>query len=156
MSKAPNTSPSLSVADVSALIDAHFPQIHAGGRSMIIESVGPREASVRLRFTERSMRPGGTISGPAMFTLADFSIYVALIATLGAAGIPALTTNLNITFLKRPGQGDLIATTHIIRLGLRLAYADVALRTDGRDEVVAHATGSYAIIEIEGNIIPSA
>lgn len=112
---------------------------------MIIEAVGAREARVRLCFTERSVRPGGTISGPAMFTLADFSIYVALLATLGAAAIPAVTTNLNITFLKRPEQGDLIAQTRIIRLGRRLVYADVALRADGADEMVAHATGSYAI-----------
>ena len=101
---------------------------------MVIESVGSRQARVRLKFTERSVRPGGTISGPAMFTLADFSIYVALIATLGAEGIPALTTNLNITFLKRPEQGDLIAQTRIIRLGRRLAYADVGLSMDGADE----------------------
>ena len=135
----------LSVAQVTALIDANFPQIHAGGRSMLIETVGSRQARVRLRFTERSVRPGGTISGPTMFTLADFSIYVALIATLGAQGIPALTTNLNITFLKRPEQGDFIAQTRIIRLGQRLAYADVGLMMDGADEMVAHATGSYAI-----------
>lgn len=116
---------------------------------MIIESVGSREARVRLKFTEQSVRPGGTISGPAMFTLADFSIYVALIATLGQQGIPALTTNLNITFLKRPEQGDLIAHTRIIRLGRRLAYADVGLRTDNAEDVVAHATGSYAIVKLE-------
>ncbi len=145
MSERPNTLTPLSVAAVTALIDANFPQIHAGGRSMFIEAVDSRQARVRLKFTERSVRPGGTISGPAMFTLADFSIYVALIATLGAEGIPALTTNLNITFLKRPEQGDLIAEARIIRLGRRLAYADVGLRMDGADEMVAHATGSYAL-----------
>lgn len=150
MSEPANTHPTLSVAEVTALIDAHFPQIHVGGRSMVIESVGSRQARVRLKFTEGSVRPGGTISGPAMFTLADFSIYVALIATLGAEGIPALTTNLNITFLKRPKQGDLIAQTRIIRLGRRLAYADVALSMDGGGEEVAHATGSYAIIKSGG------
>jgi len=147
VSTSANTPTPLSVAEVTALIDANFPQIHAGGRSMFIEAVGSRQARVRLKFTERSIRPGGTISGPAMFTLADFSIYVALIATLGAEGIPALTTNLNITFLKRPGQGDLVAETRIVRLGRRLAYAEVALSMDGDDDVVAHATGSYAILK---------
>ena len=142
MSRAPAT---LSVDDVTALIDESFPQIHAGGRVLYIESVAGREARVRLKFNERLARPGGTISGPAMFTLADFSIYVALIATLGAPAIPAVTTNLNITFLRRPEPRDLVAATKIIRLGRRLAYAQVELTSDGDEEVVAHATGSYAL-----------
>ena len=145
MSKPSNTRGTLSVAEVTALIDESFPQIHAGGRSIHIESVADRQARVRLEFTERLVRPGGTISGPAMFTLADFSIYVALIATLGAEAIPAVTTNLNITFLKRPEPRDLIAETWIIRLGRRLAYAEVSLTSSGSEEIVAHATGSYAI-----------
>jgi len=74
VSERPNTLTPLSVAAVTALIDANFPQIHAGGRSMFIEAVDSRQARVRLKFTERSVRPGGTISGPAMFTLADFSL----------------------------------------------------------------------------------
>jgi uncharacterized protein (TIGR00369 family) len=135
----------LSAAEVTALVDASFPQIHAGGRVIFIETVGERRARVRLKFAERIVRPGGTISGPAMFTLADFSIYVALIATLGATALPAVTTNLNISFLKRPEPRDLVAEAHIIRLGRRLAYAEVTIRSDGAEEVVAHATGSYAI-----------
>lgn len=135
----------LSVDEVTALIDENFPQIHAGGRSISIESVAERQARVRLRYSERLARPGGTISGPAMFTLADFSIYAALIATLGAPAIPAVTTNLNITFLRRPEPRDLVAMTRIIRLGRRLAYAQVELTSDGDEEVVAHATGSYAL-----------
>jgi acyl-coenzyme A thioesterase PaaI-like protein len=80
-----------------------------------------------------------------MFTLADFSIYAALIATRGAEAIPAVTTNLNITFLRRPEPRDLVAETHLIRLGRRLAYAEVTLRSDGVGEPVAHATGTYAL-----------
>ena len=142
MSRAGTT---LSVDEVTALIDENFPQIHAGGRSIFIESVAELQARVRLQFSERLARPGGTISGPAMFTLADFSIYAALIATLGAPAIPAVTTNLNITFLRRPEPRDLVAMTRIIRLGRRLAYAQVELTSDGDEEVVAHATGSYAL-----------
>lgn len=141
-----NTRSVLSVAEVTALVDESFPQIHAGGRSIFIESVGARQSRVRLKFTERSVRPGGTIAGPFMFTLADVGIYVALIATLGAEAIPAVTSNLNITFLSRPEQRDLIAETRIIRLGRRLAYAEVALTSEGGEEMVAHATGTYAIL----------
>jgi len=140
-----NTRSVLSVGEVEGLVNESFPQIHAGGRSIFIESVGDRQSRLRMRFTDESIRPGGTIAGPSMFKLADFGIYVALIATLGADGIRAVTSNLNITFLTRPEQRDLIAETRIIRLGRRLAYAEVALRSEGHEDMVAHATGTYAI-----------
>ena len=80
-----------------------------------------------------------------MFTLADFTIYVALIGTLGYPGIAAVTSNLNINFLRRPAPADLIAHARIIRLGRRLAFAEVELYSDGDPDMIAHATGSYAI-----------
>lgn len=112
---------------------------------MKIESVGADTARVRMHLTDRNTRPGGTISGPAMFTLADFSIYVALLSRLGAQVIPAVTSNLNITFLMRPPARDVIAETRLIRVGRRLAYAEVALYSDGGTEMIAHATGTYAL-----------
>jgi uncharacterized protein (TIGR00369 family) len=135
----------LSATVVTELIDAAFPQIHASGRVMEIESVGPDTARVRMHLTERNTRHGGTISGPAMFTLADFSIYVALIGRLGTTAIPSVTSNLNITFLMRPPARDVIAETRLVRVGRRLAYAEVALYSDGSSEMIAHATGTYAI-----------
>ncbi len=136
----------LSVTAVTAMVDAAFPQIHASGRVLEIESVGPNTARVRMRLTDRNTRPGGTISGPAMFTLADFSIYVALIGRLGETAIPSVTSNLNITFLMRPPPSDVIAETRLVRVGRRLAYADVALYSDGGSEMIAHATGTYALV----------
>ena len=135
----------LSVAAVTEMIDDAFPQIHAAGRLLDIESVGHDTARVRMRLTDRNTRPGGTISGPAMFTLADFSIYAALISRLGSPAIPAVTSNLNITFLTRPPARDVIAETRLVRVGRRLAYAEVALYSDGGAEMIAHATGTYAL-----------
>lgn len=112
---------------------------------MHIESVADRRARVRLGIDPRNLRPGGTVSGPAMFTLADFAIYVALIATLGSSAIPAVTSNLSINFLLRPSPVDVIAEVNLIRIGRRLAYAEVALYSDGREEMIAHVTGSYAL-----------
>ncbi|MDX2155161.1 MAG: PaaI family thioesterase [Hyphomicrobiaceae bacterium] len=85
------------------------------------------------------------MSGPTLFLLADFSIYVALLATLGPKAIQAVTSNLNITFLRRPRPVDVRAEARLIRVGRRLVYAEVALRSAGSDDVVAHATGSYAL-----------
>lgn len=135
----------LSAAEVSRLIDEKFPAIHAAGRRMIIEAVGPSTARVRLELDASNLRPGGTVSGPTMFTLADFTIYVALLGTLGATAIPAVTSNLNINFLLRPDAVDTIAEARLIRIGRRLAYAEVGLYSNGRDDMIAHATGSYAL-----------
>ncbi|MEQ1714434.1 MAG: PaaI family thioesterase [Hyphomicrobium sp.] len=135
----------LSVAAVNALVDETFPGIHAHGRWLHIESVADRAAHVRMSAVASAIRPGGTISGPAMFTLADFAIYAALIATLGPQAIAAVTSNLNITFLLRPEAVDVIAHARIIRLGRRLAYADVELVSIGKTDMIAHATGTYAL-----------
>ncbi len=113
---------------------------------MEIESVGPDTARVRMRLSERNTRHGGTISGPAMFTVADFSIYVALIGRLGSQAIPSVTSNLNITFLTRPPARDVICEARLVRVGRRLAYAEVALYSDGGSEMIAHATGTYAVV----------
>ena len=80
-----------------------------------------------------------------MFALADLTIYVALIGTLGVPAIAAVTSNLNINFLLRPALADIVADARIIRLGRRLAYAEVQLYSEGNPEMIAHATGSYAI-----------
>ena len=137
--------PPLTPESVTHLIDDAFPGIHAAGRIVVIESVADLTARVRLKLDQRNIRPGGTISGPAMFMLADFAIYVALIATLGAPAISAVTSNLNINFLLRPEPRDLIAEARVIRLGRRLAYAEVHISADGETAVLAHATGSYAL-----------
>jgi len=111
----------LDIARIESLIDDRFPQIHAGGRIMSVEDIGNRTARVRMRHHERVIRPGGTVSGPAMFTLADFSIYVAIIATLGESGFDAVTTNLNINFLTKPEPRDMVSLVRLIRVGRRLA-----------------------------------
>jgi uncharacterized protein (TIGR00369 family) len=133
------------IARIEALIDSRFPQIHSGGRVMTIENIGPRTARLRMRRHDRNMRPGGTISGPAMFTLADFAVYVAIISTLGEAGIDAVTTNMNINFLARAQPGDLVANVNLLRLGRRLAVGEAELYSDGTPAMVAHALATYAL-----------
>jgi uncharacterized protein (TIGR00369 family) len=135
----------LSAEAVTELIDEAFPQIHAAGRVLEIEHIGPGTTRVRMRQNDRNTRHGGTISGPAMFTLADFSIYAALIGRLGTPAITSVTSNLNITFLMRPPPRDVVAETRLVRVGRRLAYAEVALYSDGGSEMIAHATGTYAL-----------
>ncbi|MGE0850701.1 MAG: PaaI family thioesterase [Hyphomicrobiaceae bacterium] len=145
MSAASPVTNRLDASLIEALIDARFPQIHAGGRSLVIEEVGERNVCVRLQYHERHTRPGGTVSGVAMFMLADFAVYVAIIAALGDTGLDAVTTNLNINFLSRPEPRDLIARVRLIRLGRRLAVGEAQIYSDGSEELVAHAIATYAL-----------
>ena len=138
------TLPVMTRAEVEAFLERDFPQIHHGGRSYHVEAVGPLSACVRLAYHERHLRPGGTISGPAMMALADLTLYVTILANIGPVGL-AVTTNLAFNFLRKPGPRDLIAECRLMKLGKRLAMGEVAMRSDGDDEIVCHATGTYSI-----------
>ncbi len=138
------TLPVMTRAEVEAFLERDFPQIHHGGRSYHVEAVGPLSARLRLAYHERHIRPGGTLSGPAMMALADLALYVAILANIGPVGL-AVTTNLAFNFLRKPGPRDLIAECRLMKLGKRLAMGEVAMRSDGDDEIVCHATGTYSI-----------
>lgn len=145
MSIPSSATPRLDVDRIDQLIDARFPQIHSGGRNLVVEEVGPRSARVRMKADPRHVRPGGTVNGIAMFGLADFSVYVAIIAALGEPGFDAVTSSLNINFLARPEPRDMTAAVRLIRLGRRLAVAEVELYSDGVPDMVAHAVATYAL-----------
>jgi uncharacterized protein (TIGR00369 family) len=150
MSHDAHSAPNLDAKRIEALIDAHFPQIHADGRLLTIEEAGLRRAKVRMAIHDRHIRSGGTVSGPSMFTLADFSVYVAIISALGEDGIHAVTTNLNINFLAKPEPRDLISVVRLIRLGRRLAVGEAQIYSDGLPDMVAHAIATYALPAREG------
>src|SRR3954467_13921212 len=110
----------MSAAEVTAFLDREFPQLLSGHGSFVIETVGPMTARVRLVYDERHLRPGGTLSGPSMFGLCDVSLYIAILAQIGPVAL-AVTTNLNINFLRRPQARDLLGECQLIKLGKRLA-----------------------------------
>ena len=134
----------MDVAAVEAFLEAEFPQLHHGGRTVTVEAVGPLTARLRLHSNERHLRPGGTVSGPSLFMLADVGLYVAILAQIGPVAL-AVTTNLNINFLRKPPQGDVIAEVRLLKLGKRLAVGEATLFADGDAEPVAHAVGTYSI-----------
>jgi uncharacterized protein (TIGR00369 family) len=109
-----------------------------------VEQVGNGRARLRQPFRENLTRPGGTLSGPTMMGLADAAMYAAILGQLGRLEM-AVTQNLNINFLARPEQGDLIAEAEIIRLGRRSAVLEVRLFSDASERMVAHVTGIYAL-----------
>ncbi|GAB2187217.1 PaaI family thioesterase [Roseibium sp. LAB1] len=136
--------PVMTKAEITEMLDREFPQIHAGGRVYAIDSVSPGEAVLRLSANELHLRPGGTVSGPSMMALADLAAYVVILAHIGPVAL-AVTTNLNINFLRKPEAGDLLATCRLLKLGKRLAVVDCAIAGEGQEELVAHATATYSV-----------
>jgi len=130
--------------EVTAFLDRVFPERHENWPPIHIESLEPCSARLRMEFTDSLLRPGGTISGPNMFMLADYGIYVAILGMLGPVEL-AVTTNLSINFLRKPLKRDLLASVTLHKLGKRLAVGEVALRSESEEELVAHATGTYSI-----------
>jgi uncharacterized protein (TIGR00369 family) len=120
-----------------------FPEFWGSG-DLRIEELGPMTATLRLVYHPKHLRPGGTISGPAMFGLCDSALYVAILSELGPVA-HAVTTSATINFLRKPAPCDLIATVKLLKLGKRLAVGEVALYSEGESEMVAHATGTYSI-----------
>ena len=134
----------LDVAGLDRFLSAEFSQAYHLDSGLIIEEVWRGGARVRQRFREAQVRPGGTISGPTMMALADFTMYCAVLAAIGPVPL-AVTTNLNINFLRLPAKRDLLAEARLFKLGKRLAVGEVTIRSEGSDEPVAHVTATYSI-----------
>ncbi len=134
----------MTVAELTEFLDRDFAQIHTGGRTFEVLEVGPMSARLRMDYHERHLRPGGTISGPAMFALTDLALYVAILAQIGPVAL-AVTTNLNINFMRKPEPRAMIGECRLLKLGRRIAVGEVSLFSEGSADLVAHAVGSYSI-----------
>lgn len=133
--------PILGIEDLRAFLKREFPQLDDGFQ---ITALGDGCATMRLHADDRHLRPGGTVSGPSLFALADVAAYAAILAHIGPVAL-AVTTNLNINFLRKPPPGAIDATTRLLKLGKRLAVLEVALTDGATNELVAHATTTYSI-----------
>ncbi len=111
---------------------------------IVAEEIGHGHARLRLNTSDDVLRPGGTVSGPAMMGLADAAMYAVVLGMIGRVEL-AVTTSLNCNFLRRPKPADIIAEASILKLGRRLAVGEVTLLTAGDDDPVAHVTATYSI-----------
>jgi len=100
--------------------------------------------SVKLKTAESDLRPGNTVSGPSMFLLADVTFYIAVLALIGKEPL-AVTTNCSINFMRKPDPNDLVAEAKILKRGRKLIVGVVNLKSDGGNELVAHASFTYSV-----------
>lgn len=125
-----------------AFLAREFPQVRD---DFAIDQLDVDTLRVRLKVQDRHLRPGGTVSGPSMFALADVSLYLAVLARLGPVAL-AVTTNCSIDFMRKPANGaDLLCDCRVLKMGRLLAVGDALLFSEGQSEPVARAGLTYAI-----------
>ncbi len=127
---------------LAAFLLLAFPQV---ADDFVVEHVEPMGLRVRLKVADKHLRPGGTVSGPSMFALADVGIYLAILAMVGPKAL-SVTTNISMDFMRKPSAGrDLICDVRLLKLGRRLAVGDCLIFSDGTEAAVARASLTYAI-----------
>ena len=134
----------VSLEEMRAFLERDFPQLQQGGSTFVLDAIGHGACRTRLLYQPKHLRPGGTISGPSMFILADVSLYIAVLSAVGIVPL-AVTTSITINFLSKPAPRDLLADCRLLKAGKRLCVGEVTLYSDGDDTPVAHVTGTYSV-----------
>ncbi len=136
--------PVMTVEDLNRFLETDFPEIHTDGKVFEVTDVGPGTVAMRLSPSQKHLRPGGTVSGPTMFALADVAAYCTVLAHIGPVAL-AVTTNLNINFLRKPEPGPLTCDCRLLKLGKRLAVIEASISAGMKGDLVAHASATYSI-----------
>jgi len=126
--------------EVIAFMKSEFPQ-----SKCVVEAVSNGGATVSHHVGQDELRPGGTVSGPVLMSVADVALYVAILGKIGIVPL-AVTTSLNINFLRKPSSNErIIAECSLIKVGRTLVVGEVSLYSEGVSDLVAHVVGTYSI-----------
>lgn len=127
-------------AEIVEFLAIEFPQTRC-----TVEAVGNRAATIRHPIGIQELRPGGTVSGPVLMMVADVALYVAILGEIGIVPL-TVTTNLSINFLRKPSADRaIVGICKLLKMGRSLAVGEVALYSEGNEELVAHVVGTYSI-----------
>jgi acyl-coenzyme A thioesterase PaaI-like protein len=126
--------------ELSDFLVKEFPQT----KCKVVE-VGGKSATIRHEIGDAELRPGGTVAGPVMMTVADVALYVAILGEIGIVPL-TVTTSLTINFMRKPAADRaIIGVCKLMKLGKSLAVGEVLLYSEGVEEPVAHVVGTYSI-----------
>jgi uncharacterized protein (TIGR00369 family) len=132
----------MNIADLQEFLQRDFTQV---ADDFELVSVKPYEVVMALSASDKHLRPGGTVSGPSMFALADVCAYFAILAMLGPVAL-AVTTNCSIDFMRKPAPGRILCRMELLKLGRVLAVTEGRLFSEGaEDKPVARASLTYSI-----------
>ncbi len=125
---------------IAEFMKTDFPQ-----SKCTVDSVGDKSAVVRHAIGFDELRPGGTVSGPVLMTVADCALYVAILGEIGIMPL-AVTTSLSINFMRKPSSNkDIIGECTLLKVGKSLIVGEVSLFSEGDPKAVAHVVGTYSI-----------
>ena len=133
--------PLMSKIDLEKFLEKEFPQV---SNNFKILNTKPNSLSMLMHISDEHLRPGGTVSGPTMFLLADVSFYLVTLSMIGPKSL-TVTTNCSINFLRKPNISDLISESRVLKIGKTLSVGDVLIYSNGIKEPVAHASLTYSI-----------
>jgi acyl-coenzyme A thioesterase PaaI-like protein len=126
--------------EIEDFMRTEFPQAKC-----IVEAVGDQSATLRQAIGFDELRPGGTVSGPVLMTVADCALYVAILGEIGLVSL-TVTTSLTINFMRKPSSTkDIIAKCTLLKIGKSLVVGEVSLYSEGDEKAVAHVVGTYSI-----------
>jgi len=131
----------MSKIDLENFLEKEFPQV---SNNFKILNTKPNSLSMLMHISDEHLRPGGTVSGPTMFLLADVSFYLATLSMIGPKSL-TVTTNCSINFLRKPNISNLISESRVLKIGKTLSVGDVLIYSEGIKEPVAHASLTYSI-----------
>ena len=131
----------MTIEELESFLQKEFPQV---GTQYRIKSFENATMVIQMMAEDRHLRPGGTVSGPALFALADVAVYLIVLAYIGPRAL-AVTTNCSIDFMRRPTPGNLLAETKLLKLGRRLAVGNVLIYSEGQENPVVRANLTYSI-----------
>jgi len=131
----------MSKIELEQFLKKEFPQV---SQCFEILTLNTGSISILINVTNQHLRPGGTVSGPTMFLLADISFYLATLSLIGPKSL-TVTTNCSINFLRKPSEENLISETRVLKIGKTLSVGDVLIYSKGDKKLVAHASLTYAI-----------
>jgi uncharacterized protein (TIGR00369 family) len=132
----------MSAKEIMSLLTETFPQ---QAKNFAIDELSESSLVVRHKIDDSHLRPGGTVSGPTMFSLADISLYILTMSRIGPVSL-AVTTNCSMDFMRKPeAKVDLIAKTRLLKLGKNLCVGDVLIYSEGNKKPVARASMTYSI-----------
>lgn len=142
----PAQPPALSREEMLDFLHVEFPQVFGNEPDVALEQLDHGLAVVRLLTQDRHLRPGGTVSGPAMMMLVDCTAYIAVLSVIGKVAL-AVTTNLNINFLRKPPLEDIVCAARPLKIGksLVIVEAEITRAGDPAKTMLAHATLTYSI-----------
>ena len=139
----------LSARELNGFLVEAFPRAE---KTFEVQEVTHDGLVLRCHAREKHLRPGGTISGPLLMTMADTAMYLAVLSRIGLVAM-AVTTNLNINFMRKAKQGVLLGRTRLLKLGKRLAVGDVTIFEAENPQAVAHASLTYAIPPLDSSAV---